>query len=320
MHTRPLCDPTSGLSQEFGSVLRRGGAVSAQRRGARWTPTKPDVVGGLVVASATALMLILAACSGSVGPPKVETGTTTNVTVGTSVPGGCAGHGTVKHATFDTSSQGEKGDYQVYLPPCYEADRTVRYPVVYLLHGASHDDTYWLRVGIEGAADVAIASGHVAPMIIVMPDGGPVFATGRAGATFGSFLVDELVPRIDASYRTRVARAGRAIGGISMGGGQALAIAAEAPTMFVAAGGHSPAVPDPAVVAAGLSHGHVRVWLDVGEADLLRFGTIALADELRATGATVQLHTAKGRHDDSYWRAHLGEYLAFYDGSFKATK
>ena len=49
----------------------------------------------------------------------------------------------------------------MYLPACYDADPSRRYPVVYLLHGASADQTQWRDVGITAAADQLIAAGQL---------------------------------------------------------------------------------------------------------------------------------------------------------------
>ncbi|WP_162802849.1 alpha/beta hydrolase [Ornithinimicrobium avium] len=224
----------------------------------------------------------------------------------------------MEHVTFDDSSQGAFGDYQVYLLPCYATDTASRYPVVYLLHGSGHDDAYWLAVGIVGAADEAIEQGKVSPMIVVMPDGGVTFSPGRDGVTFTTFLTDELVPRVDGSFRTIAERSGRAVGGISLGGGLALSIAAKRPTLFTAVGGHSPAVFDTAPLAAKLKAGGERVWLDVGAGDSLRNGSVVLDKELRALGGDVRFEMPEGKHVESYWSAHLMEYLDFYDQSFRA--
>lgn len=221
--------------------------------------------------------------------------------------------------TFDASSQGQLGDYQVYLPPCYDSDTGARYPVVYLLHGAGHDDAYWLDVGVVGATDDAIEQGKIAPMILVMPDGGAAFGPGKGGVTFSSFLTDELIPRVDASFRTIAARNGRAVGGISMGGGVALKTAAAAPELFTAVGGHSAVVNDPSALASALKMGNERVWLDVGNGDSLRNGSVELEKQLRALGGDVRLETPEGTHVESYWQSHLSEYLNFYDQSFKAA-
>ncbi|MGB3829909.1 MAG: alpha/beta hydrolase-fold protein [Ornithinimicrobium sp.] len=271
----------------------------------------------LAVALLAFLGVVLAACGGPAGR-VVDDVAVTSLSGG---PGSarsvdCSAAGRAEHVTFEESSQGVQGDYRVYLPPCYDEDPATTYPVVYLLHGAGEDDTYWQQVGVEDAADAAIARGDIPPMILVVPDGGPGFGSGRGGASFDSFLVDELVPRIDASYRTIASRDGRAVGGISLGGGRALAIAAQSPELFAAAGGHSPALADSSDIAAGLTDGGVNVWLDVGEGDSLRGGAIELADQMSALGGHVVLHVPEGGHDRSYWRSHLGEYVAFYAGVF----
>lgn len=228
----------------------------------------------------------------------------------------CADAGTTEHVTFEESTQGDQGDYRVYLPPCYGNDPGVAYPVVYLLHGAGEDDTYWQHVGVEDAADTAIARGNIPPMIVVVPDGGPTFGPGRGGVSFDTFLAEELVPRIDRSYSTVASRNGRAVGGISLGGGRALAIAAQYPGLFVAAGGHSPALRDAEATAIGLTDGGVQVWLDVGDRDSLRNGAINLDQQMRRFDGQVQLQVPLGGHDREYWRSHLDEYLAFYAGAF----
>lgn len=274
---------------------------------------------GTVPAAAAAVAITVAACAGPAGQ-SVDATATTSVRAGqglprTAPPCSAAG-GSAEHVTFPGSSQGQRGDYRVYLPPCYQDNPLQAYPAIYLLHGAGADDTFWQQVGVEDAANAAIARGDIPPMILIAPDGGPVYGAGRGGVTFDTFLVEELVARIDTTYRTVHSRAGRAVGGISLGGGHALAIAAHSPALFTAAGGHSPAVGDLDAIARGLTDGGVRVWLDVGEGDSLRSGAIELAADMRAVNGQVEIHVPEGGHEREYWRSHLGEYLAFYAGAF----
>jgi len=179
----------------------------------------------------------------------------------------------VQHVTLEGSLFADRGDYQVYLPPCYDVETARRYPVLYLPHGAGHDDEYWLSVGVDAAADIAIAAGQVQPMIFVMPDGGPGFVAPDTRATFEDYLSRDLVPDVDARFRTDAARARRAIGGISLGGGKALAAAAQLPQLFSSVGGHSAAVGNVPDLAPGLARADVRIYLDVGDRDPLRSGT-----------------------------------------------
>ncbi|MDO5736346.1 MAG: alpha/beta hydrolase-fold protein [Propionibacteriaceae bacterium] len=232
----------------------------------------------------------------------------------------CPGTSVVERITFEDSSQGATGGYSMYLPACYSEDESARYPSVYLLHGLGESDTHWLLMGVQAAADLAIARGDIAPMILVMADGGPSYEPGRDGVSFDDYVLDELVPRVDAAYRTIPSRDGRAVGGISRGGGRALAITAKAPDMFTAVGGHSPKVEDAEILAPALARAGARVWLDVGDGDYLHDGSITLAALLRATGAPVELHEWPGIHESAYWMSHVGHYLAYYDESFRLAR
>ena len=116
-------------------------------------------------------------------------------------------------------------------------------PVLYLLHGADSDDTSWTRFG-----DAERITAR-APMIVVMPDGGAHgwYTDWYEGAApvqprWETYHVAELVPWIDATYRTIAARRGRAIAGLSMGGYGALSYAARHPGTFAAAASFSGAL------------------------------------------------------------------------------
>ncbi len=121
---------------------------------------------------------------------------------------------------------------KVYLPPGYTPER--KYPVLYLLHGIGGDETEWLRFASPNVIlDNLVADGKAEPMIIVMPNG-RALADDRAGgdiyspekvagfAAFESDLLESLIPAVEARYATRKDREGRAIAGLSMGGGQTL--------------------------------------------------------------------------------------------------
>ncbi len=134
--------------------------------------------------------------------------------------------------------------YSVYLPPGYEgSDR--RYPVVYLLHGYTDDQTAWVQYGeVDAAADRAIADRTIPPMIIVMPDGGVSwYMNDHAGKVrWEDMFFGEFIPAIDKLYRTRPAREFRGIAGLSMGGWGTLISALRHPDMFAACAAFSAAV------------------------------------------------------------------------------
>ncbi len=134
--------------------------------------------------------------------------------------------------------------YAVYLPPDY-AVSSRRYPVVYLLHGYTDDESGWIQFGeINLAADRAIDEREIPPMIIVMPDGGVTWyindVSGRV--RYEDMFVRELIPLIDAAYRTRPSREFRGIAGLSMGGWGTLVQSLRHPELFAAGAAFSAAV------------------------------------------------------------------------------
>ena len=129
--------------------------------------------------------------------------------------------------------------YAIYLPPGYhESDQS--YPVLYLLHGSGDDHTGWVQFGqVQHIADMTIAEGKCARMIVVMPDAN----TGRRGYfndirgdfDYEDFFFNELIPHIEQTYRVRSERRYRAVAGLSMGGGGTIFYALHRPEMFAAA-------------------------------------------------------------------------------------
>jgi enterochelin esterase-like enzyme len=132
-------------------------------------------------------------------------------------------HGTVQQVLFASKSTGSIKRALVYTPPGYEKGRG-RYPVLYLQHGWGEDETAWARQGHANLImDNLIAEGKTKPFIIVMTYGmtNDVKIGGLANFDVNHFqrvLVDELVPYIDASFRTQADQKHRAMAGLSMGG------------------------------------------------------------------------------------------------------
>jgi enterochelin esterase-like enzyme len=134
--------------------------------------------------------------------------------------------------------------YAVYLPPDY-ATSGRRYPVVYLLHGYTDNESGWIQFGeISLAADRAIADREIPPMIIVMPDGGVTFYINDAAGQvrYEDMFVQELIPHIDKAWRTRPDREFRGVAGLSMGGWGTLVYTLRHPELFAAGAAFSAAV------------------------------------------------------------------------------
>lgn len=129
---------------------------------------------------------------------------------------------------------GREVKYTLYLPADYETSQR-RYPVLYLLHGYSDDETAWIQFGeANRVADKAIGSGEAPPMIIVMPDAGVTWYVNdyKGKNKYEDMFVKELIPYIDATYRTRTKKEFRAVSGLSMGGHGALVLAMHNPDLF----------------------------------------------------------------------------------------
>ena len=112
---------------------------------------------------------------------------------------------------------------RVYLPPCYDSDAKIEYPVLYFLHGQSFNDDQWDRLGADEALDAMVQSEEVSPFIIVMPKE-TNYLESHWDSKYGVALAEELVPYIDSAYRTIPQRGARAIGGLSRGAAWAMRV------------------------------------------------------------------------------------------------
>lgn len=136
-----------------------------------------------------------------------------------------------------SATLGKEVEYCIYLPSDYETSNR-RYPVLYLLHGFSDDETGWTQFGeAHLIADKAITSGEAPPMLIVMPDAGVSWYVNSADGTvmYEDFFIKEFIPYLDSTYRTRNAKEFRAVAGLSMGGHGSLIMAMKHPELFAAA-------------------------------------------------------------------------------------
>jgi diacylglycerol O-acyltransferase / trehalose O-mycolyltransferase len=134
----------------------------------------------------------------------------------------------------------------VYLPPGYD-DGTLRYPVLYLLHGGGGYQHDWVTQGaVQRILDELVAEDPANATIVVMPDGtfDAAWQDHHAGAPLNrTYVVEHLIPYVDATYRTIPDRSARAIAGLSQGGAGAARLASQHPDAFVAAAPMSAAFP-----------------------------------------------------------------------------
>ncbi len=160
-------------------------------------------------------------------------------------------HGTVSKVWYPSSWEGmSQRRMTVYTPPQYEDSPSVRYPVLYLLHGSGGDENAWTEAGRAAQIlDNLMAQGRIAPMIVVMPNGltdwqaapGESTAYNREPSAmnvssmmgrFENTFANDIVKYVDAHYRTLATQDKRAIAGLSLGGLHTIFISANNPTMF----------------------------------------------------------------------------------------
>jgi enterochelin esterase-like enzyme len=169
-------------------------------------------------------------------------------------------HGQLRQTLFYSKSADAVLQCFVYTPPDYEKDPSKRYPVLYLQHGGGENETGWGQQGHTGRImDNLIADGKAKPFIIVMANSyvpganmpgrgsapvaatnatasvgatnrGPAQAAGGPGgrrfdfSAFSKMLTEDLIPYIDANFRTLADQPNRAMAGLSMGGMQTRSI------------------------------------------------------------------------------------------------
>ncbi len=138
--------------------------------------------------------------------------------------------------------------YCVYLPADYDAATTKppknRYPVLYFLHGLGDNEQTLFNSGGWTLLDDLRHRGEIGDFLIVAPEGRRSFYINSAdgSARYSDFLLREFIPHIEARYRVRPGREGRAISGISMGGYGALRFAFAHPEIFSAVSAQSAAL------------------------------------------------------------------------------
>lgn len=147
-------------------------------------------------------------------------------------------HGNVQQVLFPSKSTNTSRRAFIYTPPGYDKNNSTRYPVLYLQHGWGEDETAWSNQGHANLImDNMIAEGKTKPFIIVMTYGmtnETKFGGMRSFKidAFQTVLIDELIPYVDANFRTLASQANRAMAGLSMGGMETHSITLAKPEVF----------------------------------------------------------------------------------------
>ena len=125
----------------------------------------------------------------------------------------------LQYRTFFSPTANATVSFHIYLPPEYTANPTARFPVLYWLHGSGSP-----TAGISAVRNwfsSAMTQGKIPPMLLVFPNGmgASMWCDSKDGTVpMESVVTDDLIPHVDATFRTIDARRGRIVEGFSMGG------------------------------------------------------------------------------------------------------
>lgn len=238
-------------------------------------------------------------------------------------------HGLVGRIDYWSSTLGARRRAHIYTPPGYTKKDSGRYPVLYLVHGAGDNDDSWTTIGhADRILDQLIAAGKVRPMIVVMPDGHTPRQTRGMDFSrddFGQDLIRDLIPLIDATYRTIPTAEARAMAGLSMGGALTLREGLVRPGTFQWIGVFSMGVGvggmagvDPKAVADYISRNAAAlkqagasmrlVYYAMGKDDFIHSAVVPTRAMFDRFGIAHVYHESEGGHTWDNWRDYLADF------------
>jgi enterochelin esterase-like enzyme len=243
-------------------------------------------------------------------------------------------HGEVREVTYFSKTSNSMRRCFVYTPPGYNTNDK-KYPVLYLQHGGGENETGWSRQGHANLImDNLIAEGKANPFIIVMDNGTwarPAQAPGQGQAPqgggrpglpdgwadgFKNTLLNDIIPMIDANYRTLANQENRAMAGLSMGGMQTRVITLANPDVFshVAMFSGGSISPDDINKSPNFKDKVKLVFISFGSHELAnpREGTVnpkTNTDALKQAGMNTHFYVSpETAHEWQTWRRSLKEF------------
>jgi len=233
--------------------------------------------------------------------------------------------------TVDSRLEGAPREFVTYLPPSYLTEPDRAYPVVYLLHGINGGSREWEPREMDQVLDGLWETG-LAETIVIMPDGESLwYADQPNGTPWRSMFLTEMLPLVDAEYRTRPSREFRGLTGVSMGGFGAFSMGLSNPSMFSSIASHMGALifgavpPAPLDQVANMSTEELEsfdFFFDACEFDEYRFDEAVRSMDATLTAKGVE-HTSavypEGRHNDACWMPHVPDSFRVHSDHFRAA-
>lgn len=237
--------------------------------------------------------------------------------------------GNLERVWYDSPVIGMNRCMMVYTPYGYDdkANSRKTYPVLYLLHGGGGDEKQWAELGRAcEILDNLIEKGLAQPMICVMPNGN---ATQQASRTYQiaekprdpnspqanlyiHSLAKDIIPYIESHYRVIAKKSGRAVAGLSMGGGHTTAVSGNYPNLFdyicVMSAGMAGSDQAKAQLQGIKNAGYKLYWVGVGDKDFAYEGSLRLDKILTDLNMPHSLDISEGVHEWKVWRYGLNTF------------
>jgi enterochelin esterase-like enzyme len=232
-------------------------------------------------------------------------------------------HGAVSLVRYVAKALGgARREMYVYTPSGYEKG-TASYPVLYLIHGGGDTAVSWPTVGrANDILDNLLAENKAKPMIVVMPSGwtpsgGQVMTSDATKDPFNREMLEDIIPYVQANYRTLATPENRALSGLSMGGIQTLNVGLHNLGTFryiavMSSGWTTEADREFFYKTEGTRFGTYNkelkmFWWGWGETDIARLNGLAVIDKLKTAGVKIETMETPGGHEWSNWRLYLNE-------------
>jgi enterochelin esterase family protein len=233
-------------------------------------------------------------------------------------------HGAVASVRYvATALNSARRELFVYTPPGYEKGAG-SYPVLYLIHGGGDTAASWPTVGRAGdILDNLLAEKKIRPMIVVMPSGwtpsgGQVMTSDATKDPFNDEMIKDIIPHIQANYRTLATPEGRALSGLSMGGIQTLNVGLHNLGTFrylaVMSSGWTTEADREGFYKAEAAKIPTydkqlkMFWWGWGETDIARPNSLLVIDKFKSLGVkNMETMETPGGHEWTNWRLYLRE-------------
>lgn len=245
-------------------------------------------------------------------------------------------HGSVTRRWYEAPSLNMTRRVTIYTPPGYETSKE-KYPVLYLLHGMGGDEEAWIALGrTSQILDNLIGQGKAKPMIVVMTNGNVVQEAAPGESSLGFYKPNMQLPNsmdgkfeetfsdvikfMEANYRVKAEKSGRAIAGLSMGGYHSLHISRFYPNTFDYVGLFSAAImPNDqvkskvyenfdATLKAQKDNGYKLYWIGIGKTDFLYKNVTDYRKKLDDISMKYTYVETEGGHTWTNWRVYLSQF------------